>query len=151
MAFLDPSDNKISLTKEYHDIINPSFSKYLLLMGSAVMIVTIGIMIQLAYSTTFKESLLPLWSVESYLLYSSIVILTISLFFIGALKVNIKNEKNVQVFQNILIIFLLIIVLTVFPILNAIIYVSMSFVILEVIYGVISLFIFSSIIKSAII
>ncbi len=151
MAFLDPSDSKISLTKEYHGIINPSFSRYLLLMGSAVMIVTIGIMIQLAYSTTFKESLLPLWSVESYLLYSSIVILTISLFFIGALKLNTKYEKNVQVFQNILLIFLLIIVLTVFPILNAMINVSISFVVLEVIYGVISLFIFSSIIKSAII
>jgi len=151
MTYLDSSDNNIFLSENVEGslLIDSRMSNYMILSGIGILIATLVAMVSENFYKFNSTGTIPLLGTCSYLFYSSSLILLIGLIFkdSGLLRKKFELFKN-RDNQVLLLIILMILLLTVFPILNKLSDRLSYFLLPEFIYGVLTIFIFTSMSKN---
>lgn len=151
MTYLDSSDNNIFLSENVEGslLIDSRMSNYMILSGIGILIATLVAMVSENFYKFNSTGTIPLLGACSYLFYSSSLILLIGLIFkdSGLLRKKFELFKN-RDNQVLLLIILMILLLTVFPILNKLSDRLSYFLLPEFIYGVLTIFIFTSMSKN---
>lgn len=151
MTYLDSSDNNIFLSENVEGslLIDSRMSNYMILSGIGILIATLVAMVSENFYKFNSTGTIPLLGTCSYLFYSSSLILLIGLIFkdSGLLRKKFELFKN-RDNQVLLLIILMILLLTVFPILNKLSDRLSYFLLPEFIYGVLTIFIFTSMAKN---
>jgi len=151
MTYLDSPDNNIFLSENMEDpvLVDSRMSNYIILGGIGIIIATIAAVVSENFSILNLNGAISLLETCSYLFYSSSLILLIGLIFKDSALLNkkfelFKNRDN----QFLLLIFLMILLLTVFPILDKLSERLSYFLVPEFLYGALTIFIFTSITKN---
>ncbi|MGC8546251.1 MAG: hypothetical protein ACP5MU_01135 [Thermoplasmata archaeon] len=151
MTYLDQSDSNTFLSENVEDmvLVDSRMSNYIILGGIGIIIATIAAVVSENFSKLNLNGTISLFGTCSYLFYSSFLILLIGLIFKDSVLLNkkfelFKNRDN----QFLLLIFLMILLLTVFPILDKLSERLSYFLLPEFLYGALTIFIFTSITKN---
>lgn len=148
MAFIDQSDSidSFSSVKGNLALISSRMSYITLVAGIATLSTTLLFMKGGNLRFTGFIGFISMIGIYTYLIYSSILILIIGFLFKNSYSSDETNKVNNT--QTLLLILLMILLVTIFPVLNKISSISSSFLILEILYGLPTLFLFISVIKN---
>ncbi len=151
MTFENVSDNKVtnSGTTELLAIFDGRMPWYIIFAGFLFLSSTVAIFLQVYSSSMDISKFISMAGVGGYLIYSSVLIIVIGLLLRGSTSMGKRyenfNSQNMRVF---LIISLMIIILTVFPLLNLVSVLFSPFLLIEIMYSSLSIILFFSIIKA---
>lgn len=148
MTFADQSDGRDSLSniKGGFVLVNSRMSYFIVTGGILTFITTLFLLGSENFKFLSFMGVLSMIGVYFYLIYSSVLVLILGLLFKGSHFDEDLNSINDK--QALLLILLMVILITVFPLLDKISSISSSFLILEILYGSSTIFLFISIFKN---